>query len=143
MFIVPFTRESRQLSRLFDDTFDRVFGPGNGSDTPAARTPALDVVESERNYTVKLEMPGVAKEDVKVSIEGKQVTVQAHAERSDERKEGDRVVYRERSVSSYARSFALPVELDASESGAKLENGVLTLTLPKRVQRTASQITIN
>lgn len=143
MFIVPFTRESRQLSRLFDDTFDRVFGPVNGNDTPTARTPALDVVESERGYTVKLEMPGVTKEDVKVSIEGKQVTVQAHAERSDERKEGDRVVYRERSVSSYARSFALPVELDQSEAGAKLENGVLTLTLPKRVQRTASQITIN
>ncbi len=143
MFIVPFTRESRQLSRLFDDTFDRVFGPVAGSDSPASRTPALDVVESERAYTVKLDMPGVAKEDVKVSIEGKQVTVQAHAERSNEHSDGGRVVYRERAVSSYARTFALPVDLDQAEAGAKLENGVLTLTLPKRVQRTASQITIN
>jgi len=143
MFIVPFTRESRQLSRLFDDTFDRVFGPVAGTDTPAARTPALDVAESERAYTVKLDMPGVAKEDVKVSIEGKQITVQAQAERSDERKDGDRVVYRERAVTSYARSFSLPLEVDQAESGAKLEHGVLTLTLPKRQARTASQITIN
>ena len=143
MFIVPFTRESRQLSRLFDDTFDRVFGPANGSDTPAARTPALDVVESERTYTVKLEMPGVTKEDVKVSIEGKQVTVQAHAERREERKEGDRIVYRERSVSSYARSFTVATEIDQAESGAKLENGVLTLTLAKRGAPASAQLTVN
>jgi HSP20 family protein len=143
MFIVPLTRESRQLSRLFDDTFDRVFGPVAGSDANAPRTPALDVAESERAYTVKLEMPGVAKEDVKVSVEGKQVTVQAQSERTDERKEGDRIVYRERALTSYARSFSLPLEVDQAEAGAKLEHGVLTLTLPKRGARSAAQITIN
>jgi len=92
---------------------------------------------------VKLEMPGVAKEDVKVAIEGRQITVQAQSERTEERKEGDRIVYRERSASSYARSFTLPVEVDQAESGAKLENGVLTLTLPKRGARSAAQITVN
>jgi HSP20 family protein len=143
MFIVPVTREARQLSRLFDDTFDRVFGPAAGNETPAARTPALDVAESERAYTVKLDMPGVAKEDVKVSIEGKQVTVQAEGQRNDERKEGDRIVYRERAVTRYVRSFSLPLEVDQAEAGAKLEHGVLTLTLPKRSARSAAQITIN
>ncbi len=143
MFLVPVTRETRQLSRLFDDTFERFFNPAVAAESNGARSPALDVVESERGYTVKLEMPGVAKEDVKVAIEGRQITVQAQSERTEERKEGDRIVYRERSASSYARSFTLPVEVDQAESGAKLENGVLTLTLPKRGARSAAQITVN
>jgi hypothetical protein len=72
-------------------------------------------------------MPGVAKDEVKVSIDGRQVTVQAQARREEERKDGERVVYRERSLSSYARTFTLPMEVDQAEASAKLENGVLTL----------------
>jgi HSP20 family protein len=143
MFLVPVSRDSRQLSRLFDDTFERFFGAPATTDESSTRSPALDVAESDRGYTVKLEMPGVAKEDVKVSIEGRQVTVQAQSQRTDEKKEGDRIVYRERSMSSYARTFTLPMEVDQAESGAKLEHGVLTLTLPKRGARSASQIAVD
>ncbi len=143
MFYVPVTRESRQLSRLFDDTLERFFGPVTQAEPAAPRSPALDVAESERAYTVKLEMPGVSKDDVKVQIEGRQVSVQAQTERNEEKKEGERVVYRERSLSSYARSFTLPLEVDQAEAGAKLENGVLTLTLPKRNVRAASRIAVN
>jgi HSP20 family protein len=143
MFLVPMSRDSRQLSRLFDDTFDRFFGPAPAVEGVAARSPSLDVAETAREYTVKLDMPGVAKEDVKVSIEGRQVTVQAQSQRSDEKKEGERIVYRERSVSSYARSFTLPVEVDQAEASARLDQGVLTLTLPKRGARTAAQLTVN
>ena len=139
MFIVPVTRESRQLSRLFDDTLERFFGPVAATENSGTRSPALDVAESDRAYTVKLEMPGVTKEDVKVSIEGRQVSVQA----STERKEGDRVVYRERAVTSYARSFSLPLEVDQAEAGAKLEHGVLTLTLPKRVGRNSARVAVS
>ena len=142
MYIVPYTRDARSLSRLFDDTLQQFFTPAS-SEGVSARNPALDVAESDRAYTVKLEMPGVSKEDVKVSIEGRQVSVQAHSQKTDERTEGERVVYRERAVSSYARSFTLAAEVDQAESVAKLENGVLTLTLPKRGARTAAQLTVN
>jgi HSP20 family protein len=142
MFIVPTTRDARQFSRLFDDTLERFFAPAT-SDTPPARNPALDVSESDRAYTVKLDMPGVTKEDVKVSIEGRQVNVQAQSEKADERREGERVVYRERSATAYARSFTLVAEVDQAEAQAKLENGVLTLTLPKRGARSAAQLTVN
>ena len=142
MFYVPVTREARHLSRLFDDTFERFFAPAT-AEGPTARNPALDVAESDRAYTVKLEMPGVTKEDVKVSIDGRQVTVQAQNTKVDERSEGERIVYRERSVSSYSRTFTLAAEIDQVEAGAKLEHGVLTLTLPKRGARTAAQLTVN
>ncbi len=143
MFLVPIARDPRPLSRLFDDTFDRFFAPAHASEGVAARSPALDVSETERGYTVKLEMPGVAKDDVKVSVEGRQVSVQAGSTRTDEKKDGERIVYRERTASSYARTFTLPVEVDQAEASASLEHGVLTLTLPKRSARSATQIRIS
>jgi HSP20 family protein len=144
MFYVPVTRETRQLSRLFDDTLERFFSPAPAGEAAlSTRSPALDVVESERAYTVKLEVPGVAKEDVKVAIDGRQISVQATSQRSDEKKDGERLVYRERTESSYQRTFTLPLEVDQAEANAKLEHGVLTLTLPKRGARTAAQLTVN
>lgn len=143
MFLVPVSRDSRHLSRLFDDTFDRFFGPLSAPEGVASRSPALDVAETERAYTVKLDMPGVSKDDIKVAVEGRQVTVQASTQRSEEKKDGERVVYRERASTSYARTFTLPVEVDQVEAGAKLDHGVLTLTLPKRSARSAAHITVS
>lgn len=151
MFIVPITRDTQHLSRLFDDTLERFFGPvgssGSAADTGTPRRPALDVAENESAYTVKLDMPGVAREDVKVSVEGRQVNVQAQAlqqvQQGEDKQIGERVVYRERTPANYARSFTLPLEVDLGEAAAKLEHGVLTLTLPKRGARSAAHLTVN
>jgi HSP20 family protein len=151
MFIVPVARDARalsalagrDLSRLFDDTLDRLLSTTNGGEAAAARAPALDVVENESGYAVKLDMPGVAKEDVKIAVEGRQVTVQAETTRQEEKKDGERLLYRERAASRYARTFTLPVEVDQGEAAARLEHGVLTLTLPKRSARSAAQIPVN
>ena len=62
---------------------------------------------------------------------------------AEEKKAGERIVYRERSASSYLRTFTLPVEVDQTASGAKLDHGVLTLTLPKRSAKVAAQLTVN
>ena len=133
MFLVPVTRSSAELAR----SFDRFFA------APSQRSPALDVAESDRAYTVKLDLPGVAKEDVKVAIDGRRISVEAQARKDEEKKDGDRVVYRERSLASYARSFTVAVDVDQAESGAKLENGVLTLTLAKRGAPASVRITVN
>jgi HSP20 family protein len=108
-----------------------------------ARSPALDVAESDLAYRVKLDVPGVKKENVKVTIDGRRVSVQAESASEAEQKEGDRIVYRERSISSYSRSFTLPVEVDQASASAKLEDGVLALDLPKRGATAAAQLTIN
>jgi len=131
MFIVPLTHPSFRFARSL------------GSSDDGARSPALDVAETDTGYEVVLDVPGVTKEDVKVSIEGRRVTVQAKTDRSDEKKDGDRIVYRERAAARFARSFTLPVELDQATSGAKLDNGVLTLTLAKRAANGSSQITVD
>jgi HSP20 family protein len=144
MFLVPMTRRSSDLSRvfdrLFDDTFDRLFAVAPAA---SARAPSLDVSESDQDYTIKLDLPGASKDDVKVSIEGRRVSVEAQASKESEKKDGERIVYRERSASRYARTFALPQEIDEAASSAKLDDGVLTLKLAKREPVKRARITVN
>jgi HSP20 family protein len=147
MFLVPMTRHNADLARSFDRLFDEgLFDRHAGSprsDAVATRSPALDVSETEQAYTVKLDLPGVAKEDVKIAIEGRQISVQASSSQRSDKQEGERVLYAERLLASYARSFTLPLEVDQAESSARLEHGVLTLQLAKRSATKASQLTVN
>lgn len=149
MFFVPVARPSAELSRSFDrlfdeGLFDRLFTPTRQeSGTPGSRSPALDVTEAERSYTVRLDLPGVNKEDVKIAIDGRRVTVEAQTAQQAQQQDGERVIYTERTSASYARSFTLPAEVDQAESQAKLTNGVLTLTLAKRGASQARQLAVN
>ncbi len=148
MFLVPVSRNANELSRsidrLFDDSlFDRFFAPAQrGEGGVAARSPALDVSESDRAYTVKIDLPGISKDDVKITIDGRRVNVEAQVSKNEEKKEGDRVVYSERSMASYARSFTLPTEVDQGESDARIEHGVLTLTLAKKRAGGSAQLAV-
>lgn len=144
MFLVPMTRNSQELARsfdrLFDDGFfDQLMAPARAeaSTNPnasanARRSPALEVREADTRYTVTLDLPGVAKDDVKIAIDGKRVSIEAQATHQVDKKDGERVVYSERSAASYARSFTLPAEVNEADSSATLTDGVLTLTLAKK-----------
>jgi HSP20 family protein len=145
MFIVPVTRTAslaRSLDNLFDDGFERFFGTPAAAE-PALRSPSLDVAETEGGYAVSLDMPGVAKDDVKITIDGRRVSVSAQTQREQSKKEGERVIYRERAAASFARSFTLPEEVDQDASQAKLDSGVLWLTLAKKRAAATKQLTVN
>jgi HSP20 family protein len=151
MFLVPVTRPSSELARsfdrLFDDTFERLLNAGPASEG-ASRSPVLDVAETDNAYSVAVDLPGVAKEDVKITIDGRRVSVSAQAQAQREQTKQDatgnsRVIHRERSSASYARSFTLPEEVDQGASQARLDNGVLTLSLAKKRATAATQLTIN
>ena len=157
MFIVPVSRHAaaraRHFDRLFDTALDQFFAP-QAADTAPVRRPAIDVAESDRGYVVTLDVPGVTREDVKVSIDGRRVSIVAEARAAQAAPAGadaataeapqstERVILRERAVASYARSFTLESEIDQAESQAKLDNGVLTLTLVKR-SASQTQLTVN
>jgi HSP20 family protein len=93
----------------------------------------LDVTENETAYTVKAELPGVDKKDIDVKIDGNTVSIQAKVERNSELKEGERVIRRERYSGTYARRFSLASDIDESAASAQYQDGVLSLTLPKKV----------
>lgn len=163
MFVVPVARRSAHpIDRLFDSSFER-FVSSLVRTEPAARQPALDLSEAESHYTAQLDLPGVAKADLKITIDGRRVSIETQAQASPAQKASpateaatapeaaataptpaapaERLVHRERRQPHYARSFSLPVELDATASQARLEDGVLTLTLVKRAP-TEKRITV-
>ena len=145
MFVVPMSRRSsayvHPLNRLLEDRFERAYTAAcAGTDT---RTPALDVIDTDASFVAVLDMPGVAKEDVKITVTGRRVTVQAEPPKSDSSESKSNVIHRERAAISYARSFTLPADVEQAESQARLEQGVLTLTLPKRAARNEAHITVN
>jgi HSP20 family protein len=107
-----------------------------------AQRPAMDVAETETGYTLSFDLPGMAKEQVKVTIDGRKVSVEASAEGADAGAEGARVVYRERRVPRFARSVTLPVEVDTAASQARFADGVLTLTLVKKLPEGAKTLAI-
>jgi HSP20 family protein len=165
MFVLPISRATsrtvaapqfnRIVDRLFDESFDRFFG-GAAAGTPA-RTPALDVSETDAAYTVSFDVPGVSRDQLKVSVEGRRVSIESVDAPKPEVAEGTaesapvdapkvaavRALYRERSNARYARTVSLPAEVDQAASQAKFENGVLTLTLAKKVATGATQLNIN
>jgi HSP20 family protein len=139
MFLVPVARSSSPLARSIDRLFDeRLFDSAAGP-----RSPTLDVAETDAQYTVSIDLPGVVKDDVKITIDGRRVDVSAQSKLEQTKKDGERVIYRERSALRFARSFTLPEEVDQDASQAKLDNGVLSLTLAKKRAAASRQLTVN
>jgi HSP20 family protein len=141
MFVLPLpsTRRvatQRVFDRLFDESFDRCFG----GDAPASRTPSMDVSESDTAYTLKFDVPGATREQLEVTVEGRRVTLATGQAKPAE--DSDKVLYRERSAARYARTVVLPAEVDSASSQARFDNGVLTLTLAKKVPTGARKISV-
>ena len=103
----------------------------------------VDVKENGNAYTVQAEIPGVKKEDIHVDVEGSVVTVRAEIRQQDEEVKDNQVLHTERYYGEVARSLQLPAEVDQQAAVAKYDNGVLTLTLPKKLQKSAQRLTIN
>lgn len=136
------------FGRLVENMFEDMFAPFTHGGAlsqwqgEGAISPRLNVSESDRAFEVQAELPGVKKEDVKVAIEHQRVTIEGEARRDNEQREGENVLYSERSASRFVRSFMLPAEVDDGAAEARMENGVLTLTLPKKQGSQARRIAI-
>ena len=104
-------------------------GTGDGSH-PAPLTPPVDIFEDAEGITVKADLPGVAKENLAVGIEGDTLTVEATASLGEAA--GMQPVYAEERVAQFKRSFVLSRDLDTERITADIRQGVLTLKVPKR-----------
>ena len=107
------------LDRLFDE-MTRDLGAA------AEFSPPLDVTEAEGAWTVRAELPGVAAEDVEVSVTGSVLTI-----RGEKKKDPESPARSERRYGKFVRSLEFPSDLDGGKVEARSKHGVLTVTLPK------------
>lgn len=123
-------------SNLFDDLFKDMMSPGffikplHGD--PLPQSIKVDVQESADAYTVQAELPGVTKDDIQVTVDGNVVTLRAEVKQQDSQTSDEKSLRSERYFGSVARSFQLPVDIDNGQAKARFDNGVLSLTLPKK-----------
>jgi len=97
---------------------------------PAEPMMKLDVAEDDKAFHVKVDLPGVKKEDIGIEVEGRQVSIAAETRREVEEKKGE-TLHSERYFGRQSRTFLLGSEIDRESVEAKLAEGVLHLTLPK------------
>jgi len=137
-----------QFGRLVENMFEDMLAPFSGGGSlsrfseDGSISPRLNVVETEKSYEIEAELPGVKKEDVKVAIENQRVTIEGEAKREEQQREGENLLYTERSARKFVRSFMLPSEVDDANAQARMENGVLTLSLPKKQASAAKRLTV-
>lgn len=129
----------REMNRLFEaGAFDD--RRGRASRAAAARFPRVGLFDRGAELVVRAEVPGVADADLDVTVEQGLVTLRG--ERKVEVPEGYAAHRQERGNMKFARSFTLPCRVDTEKASAHLENGVLTLALPKAAEDQPRQITI-
>jgi HSP20 family protein len=134
----PFTGLDTQFSRMLNDFFGRT-GQESNLTTWA---PAVDIYETEHELVVKADLPDVKPEDLDIRVENNILTIRG--ERKFEKKVDESNYLRvERAYGSFSRSFALANTVNTEAIKADYQNGVLTLTVPKREEAKPKQIRVN
>src|SRR5438552_15883907 len=132
------TSLQEQVNRLFNDAFER---QGEESSL-TAWAPAVDIYETEHELVVKADLPEIDPKDLDIRVENNILTIRG--ERKFEKKVNeDNYLRVERAYGSFARSFTLANTVNSDAIKAEYQNGVLTLTIPKREEAKPKQIKVN
>ena len=124
---------NRDMGALFDRLFNPEWVWTGGANYP------VDIREDENNLYIDAEMPGFKKDQVEITMENGVLGITA--ERTDEEAKGEQHL-QERRVTRYARRFSLPTQIDENKIEARMEDGVLKLTLAKREEVKPRKITV-
>lgn len=123
----PFLQESPAVT-AFEDMMNRLFNEPAGS---RPWTPSVDIAETENELTLKADVPGVKLEDINIEVENGTLSISgSRTYQSDESKGGYH--RQERSYGAFHRAFVLPETVDIDQVSASLDNGVLSVVLPKK-----------
>ena len=128
----------RQMDRMFDNFFGSETDVGESSLT---WYPSVDIKETKDDFVLMAEVPGMAKDDIKINISENTLTIKG--EKKEEKKEDDHNYHRvERRYGTFQRSFTLPIQVQGNKVKAAYKDGVLTITLPKKEEVKPKEIPI-
>ncbi len=130
-----------EMNKLFD--FSLIRRPAQGGDFLAGLwSPAVDIRDSKDKLIVKADIPGIEKDDLKVTVENGVLIIQGERRFQQEEKKDD-FIRTERSYGAFQRALQLPTAVDANKIQATCKNGVLELVLPKTEEAKPKQIQID
>jgi HSP20 family protein len=134
-----------EMNRLFSSFFDAPSSSSagaGGTSGPRRWYPAMDLVEGEEHFVLRVDLPGLSEDDVKIEVEKDTLVVSGERkETHEQRREG---FYRlERSMGAFSRSLTLPEGIDADQVSASFDRGVLEVRIPKPEQRKPRRVEIS
>lgn len=150
MFLVRYNNRrnpvtfARSFDRLFEDLWSQPFlaNPSNWEDDSVVWAPRADVRETEDEYQIHVDLPGLKKDEVSITLEDGVLTVQGERKQEKEEK-GKNRFYAERAYGSFRRSFNLASKVDEKKVKAHMKDGVLSIILPKAEEVKPREIAIN
>jgi HSP20 family protein len=129
------------LNERFNRTFGDFLKDYNDELFSSAWLPAVDITENDESYEIKAELPGLKKEDVKITVHDNVLTLKG--EKKEEKEERKKGCHRgERTFGSFVRSFSLGARVDNNRIQADFKDGVLTVTLPKTMEAKVKEIEV-
>lgn len=128
------------VEKEFDRLVSNLFGDA-GINSGSAWVPSVDLRETDEQYTLAADLPGLKKDEIEISLVDDVVTIKGERKQEQEQNASGWHVF-ERNYGTFQRSFRLPRGVDAEKVNAKFENGVLTVTLPKPEQARKKQIEV-
>lgn len=132
--MLPIIRKTRHgWPSLIDELFNDEYFPVSYDWHGGRSLPAVNITESKNDYKVEVAVPGLNKNDFKISLDENVLTISSEKEASNETREED-VLRREFSYSTFSRCFTLPETADAEKIKASHKDGVLSITIPKKEQ---------
>lgn len=149
MTLVKYRRPYGMFDGLFD-SWNRGLFPAlsrscgvEASDMEALRLPRTNVEEKEDSYVFTMEMPGLVKKDVEVSLENDTLTVKGERVEKSEEKEDKGFLRREIRSSKFERNFSLGKEVEQENIKARMEDGILTITVPKKDEKVGRRVDVD
>jgi HSP20 family protein len=127
----------QEMNRLFSDYY------GEPSETAVSRIkPAVDLIDRRDTLEVRVELPGIAKEDVEISLKDDTLTIRGEKKMEKEEK-GENRYYVERSYGAFSRTLTLPARVKGDEVKANYRDGILEIHLPKAEEEKTREITVD
>ena len=143
MALIKYSRPNEDVfSRTFNEVLDELFNPTTNSYRKDHFMPSIDVAETDSQFEIAVELPGVKKEDIKVNLEKGQLTISG--ERILNKEEGGKNYHRvETNYGKFTRVLHLPDGIDEESIVGKYEDGVLNITINKNAEKAKKQIEIS
>lgn len=148
--INTFIMEKRNIPRLFSESFskeierliDDFFSPFFVEERGKSFIPALDIMEDEKNLVIKVDTPGMSQKDISVEIQDDQLIIKGERKEEEEIKKKN-VYISERRYGSFMRRIRLPEYVQPEKAQAKIKDGVLTVSIPKKEEAKKKSISVN
>ena len=145
MDLIRWEPRENLMRSFFDDFFDTMSRPSGNRrrrwEEGGIWSPATDLIDKKDILLVRIELPGVEKKDVKISLTENNLTIQGEIEKDEETKKEDYYCC-ERAYGTYSRTISLPAEIDQDKIKANFKNGILEITIPKKPEKKPREITI-